>query len=199
MGLSAPRRTIPPMTHREPTTPPTTSPLLAAAASAILPGAGQWLAGDRRRAVPLLLVDLVIFAVVAFVFRSEVAALTMFVRPTSLAGMMVANILLFGYRVWAADDAYRIAAQRAPRRLPRGVAAVGLVAIGVVLVVPHLVFGYYDVVQYNLITGVFGSTPTASPTTSPATTSPPPTATDGSTPATTPPSSTTSAPRQAAL
>ncbi len=147
-----------------PGTPPSTSkPWLAAFASAIVPGVGQFIAGDRRRGRNLLIIDVVIIAVIAFFFRDRVAVLTAWLQPTSLALMMVGNIVLLGYRIWAADDAYRSAKGRAPASFRSPTAAVlgGAAVLSMVLLVPHVVFGYYDLVQYDLLTSVFTATSTS--------------------------------------
>jgi LCP family protein required for cell wall assembly len=88
---------------------------------------------------------------------------------------------MLGYRIWAADDAYRTgkAALPAGTKTPAGtmvLAGFGLVAV---LLLPHAMFGYYDVVQYDLITTVFGASST--PTTAPPVTSPPATTETGET------------------
>ncbi|MEN8237678.1 MAG: LCP family protein [Actinomycetota bacterium] len=131
--------------------------LTAAVLSGLLPGAGHFMAGDRRKARTLIIVDIVILAVLAFFFRDKVSILTAWIQPTSLALMMVANIVLLGYRIWAASDAYITARGPADRsgRAPGVMVLAGTIAIGLVLVIPHVVFGYYDVVQYDLITSVF--------------------------------------------
>ncbi len=160
------------------TTPTTTSvsamPFVAALASALIPGSGQFIAGDSRKGRMLLIVDAAIVAIMLFFFRDKVSFVTMWIRPSSLALMMVANILLLGYRVWAADDAYRIArAKENPSaNVPAAAVFVGAVALGAVLLLPHVVFGYYDVIQYDLITSVFGDNTAAaasSTTTKPST------------------------------
>jgi LCP family protein required for cell wall assembly len=78
--------------------------------------------------------------------------------------MMVVNILLLAYRVWAADDAYQStkSTNRVTGTAPAGAIFVGAVAIGAVLLLPHAVFGYFDVIQYDLITSVFGDNTSAS-------------------------------------
>lgn len=138
-------------------TPSSTKPWLAAFASAIIPGVGQFIAGDARKGRILVAIDIVILAVIAFFFRDRVAVLTAWLQPTSLAVMMVANIILLGYRIWAADDAYRTAKGRAPASMktPAGAVVGGALALMLVLVTPHVVFGYYDLVQYDLLTSVF--------------------------------------------
>ncbi len=142
------------------------NPLLAATASAFLPGAGQWLAGDRKKARTLLIIDVVVLLVLLFFFRDKVSIVTAFVKPTSMAMLMIVNILTLGYRVWAADDAYRTAAESGPS-VNRVAGIVAMIALGFFIMVPHVVFGYYDLVQYSLITTVFdgGEAAAATPTT----------------------------------
>ena len=132
------------------------NPLVAAAASALIPGLGQWFAGDRKKARTLFIIDVVVLAILLFFFHDKVSILTAFVRPTSMALLMVVNILLLGYRVWAADDAYR-SASTSESSMSRVAALTALVTIGALLLMPHVVFGYYDLVQYSLITTVFDS------------------------------------------
>ncbi len=185
----------------DPTTSSTnTKPFLAAFASAIVPGVGQFIAGDSRKGRVLLIVDVVILAITLFFFRDKVSLLTMWIRPSSLALMMVGNILLLAYRVWAADDAYRSASANnaVTRTSASGAVIVGAVLIGSVLLLPHMVFGYYDVVQYDLITSVFGGNTSASAavaTTTAAT--PPSTDAEGNTVATEATAATTEAPTNA--
>lgn len=178
-----------------------TKPLVAALASAIVPGVGQFIAGDSRRGRRLLAIDVLILGTILFFLRDALAdkysLVTLWIKPSSLAVMMVVNILLLGYRLWAADDAYRIAKARrgAPTAAPAGAVLLGAVTIGAVLLVPHAVFGYYDVVQYDLITSVFGNN-TATATTNTPTTQPAPPATDatGETVVTAPSETTTTEP-----
>lgn len=172
-------------------------PFFAAFASAIVPGVGQFMAGDSRKGRTLVIIDVVIIAIMLFFFRDKVSFLTMWIKPSSLALMMVGNILIFGYRVWAADDAYRTAKakNRDAEPAPSAAILIGAVIIGAVLLVPHTVFGYFDVVQYDLITSVFGDNSSASAqetTTTQA--SPPQTDASGNTVATAPPETSTTEP-----
>lgn len=182
-------------------------PLAAAFASAIVPGVGQFFAGDSRRGTRLLLIDGTLVAVFLMIFLRNgislkemvLAGATLWIQPSALALMMVINIILLGYRVWAADDAYRIARQKqgSGTSKPAGAVLLGAIVLGVVLVAPHAVFGYFDIVTYNTLTSVFGDNPTASPSDT-STTQPSPPETDGSgnTVVTAPPSTTTTdAPR----
>ncbi len=104
-----------------------------------------------------------ILVVVFLFFRDTVTTLSHWVSPNSLAIMMVGNIALLGYRIWAADDAYRLAKGRGPRVATKNTSAVfaSAAVLVAVLAVPHVVFGYYDVVQYDLITSVFSAEPSS--------------------------------------
>lgn len=133
-------------------------PVLAAFASAVVPGMGQLLTGETRRGWVLIGIDVGLLATLVIFFNDRVDVLTAAVEPSALAMLMILNIVLLGYRVWAADDAYRTARRRAgrePGRSGTAVIAAGVV-LGAVLLMPHVVFGYYDLVQYNLLTEVFG-------------------------------------------
>lgn len=152
---------------RSDTDPSSPSPWLAAVASAIVPGVGQFIAGDSRRGRLLVLVDVAILVVVFLWFRDKTQFLIHWIKPTSLAIMMVANIVLLGYRLWAADDAYRIAKRRSSES---GSAAAGpmLIAglgLGLLILLPHAWFGYVDLKQYDLLTSVFVSSDTTTTTT----------------------------------
>lgn len=170
---------------------------VAAFASALVPGVGQYIAGNRRRGTMLIAIDIAILAGLALVFQDEISVAKAWIKPSSLALMMVGNILLLGYRIWAADDAYRTV--RARRHGGGSASTAAMITFGaaivVILVVPHVAFGYVDVIQYDLITSVFNS-PAAATTTAavPGTTSPPAnTATGGTVPTTEPPTTTASA------
>jgi LCP family protein required for cell wall assembly len=146
--------------------------LFAAIASAVVPGVGQFIAGNVRRGAALVGVDIAILVGLYFYFGDALNTAQLWLQPSQLAAMMVGNIVLFGYRIWAADDAYRLAKRQQPRSVSASAGAMlgaGL-AVVVILAVPHAVFGYIDVVQYDLITTVFGSsspTTTVTPVTSP--------------------------------
>ncbi len=159
-------------------------PFVAAGLSAIIPGAGHFVAGNARRGRRLLLIDAAILIVLAFLFRDKVAILTAWIRPSSLALMMIGNIVLLGYRIWAADDAYRTAKSHLPAGTKTSTASVlaGAGVLALILVTPHVVFGYFDVVQYDLITSVFGgnTTEAAAAETTTTTTEPGPPVTDAS-------------------
>ena len=146
-------------------------PLLAAGASAILPGLGQWFAGDRKKARLLFAIDAVTIVVLLILFRDKVSLATAFFQPSTLALMMVGNIVLLAYRVWAADDAYRTAAG-AVGSVGRTAGIIAAVVIGAIVLVPHVLFGRYDLIQYDLLTSTFRSDTVTAAGTSPEDTNP---------------------------
>lgn len=150
-------------------TSPSIHPLIAAGASAIIPGLGQWFARDRRKARILFAVDAVTIVILLILFRDKVSLATAFFQPSTLALMMVGNIALLAYRVWAADDAYRTAAG-AGRSVGRTAGIIAAVVIGAVVLAPHALFARYDLIQYDLITTTFRSgTASAADSTPPGT------------------------------
>ncbi len=168
-------------------------PLLAAAASVFIPGLGQWIAGDRRKAKILLAIDTALVVILLLFFRDKVSVVTAFFRPTTLALMMVGNIILLAYRVWAADDAYRTASDGG-RPVGRTVGIAAAVILGMVLIAPHLVFARYDLIQYDLLLSTFDGGETAGAGTEPPSTSTPPVGTSSDDPTTLPPTTTTTLP-----
>lgn len=192
------------------TTSSRSKPFVAAFASAIVPGVGQFIGGAARRGAKLLMVDVAIAAVFIVVFLRDgssptevlLSAAALWIKPSALALMMVANIVLLGYRVWAADDAYRVAKgeQGPTASTPSGVVLLGGVVLGAVLLLPHAVFGYFDLVTYDTLTSVFGSNTVAAPPDT-TTTQPSPPSTDGfgNTIPTTAPDTTTTQPASRAF
>ena len=134
-----------------------TNPWLASLLSALIPGAGHIYAGDRHGGVRLIVIDgvlLLLFALAVLFFQTEV--IKAWASLNSLSLVMVANLVLLSYRAWAAYDAYHLAAGRAEAS-PTGMAiALGLL-VWVVVLVPHMAVGYFNVVQYSLISEVFAA------------------------------------------
>ena len=167
---------------------------LAAFASALIPGVGQFIAGERRRGTILVAIDVAIVAGLVLMFHDEISIAKAWIKPSSLALMMIGNILFLGFRIWAADDAYR--AVKGRQQPGHGVSTAAMLVFGAsivaILVLPHVAFGYFDVVQYDLITSVFdSSTATTTVAADPGTTSPPATDATGETVPTTAPATTT--------
>lgn len=170
--------------------PKSSTPILAAAASALFPGVGQFIVGDRRKGSVLVGINAILLILAFVFFGDELAIAKLWIQPSSLALMMIGNIILLGYRVWAADDAYRTGKAKLPEGAKPGASVMLAAGLGLaaILLVPHAVFGYYDVIQYDLITTVFGASPTS---TTPPVTSPPATTATGETVPTTEAVSTT--------
>lgn len=145
-----------------------TRPWIAALASAIVPGTGQLIAGAGQRAAVLLGIDVVVmaFAAVAAMNRTEVAKA--WVRPTALSFMMLANLLLLGFRMWAADDAYRLSGNGSSSA--RAWAAPALAGLAIVVLAPHAVATLYTAEQYDFIVNTFADEDVAA---APAPTTPP--------------------------
>lgn len=136
--------------------------LIAALASAIVPGWGQVYAGEKTRGSRLLIVDgsLVVLAV-ALLLWLRLDMLKLWVSSSGLALMMAINLVLLGYRWLAATDAYQSVSEQQPPRLQANVL---MVVVALVLVAPHFGFGYLAVTQYGLIDSVFGApSPSAGP------------------------------------
>jgi len=171
-------------------------PYLAALASAIMPGAGQLMAGRQRRGISLLAVSgVLVGACIWLATLGQGTFLVWTVQPVALNWMLVANGLLLGFRVFAVVDAYL----GVDRRLPSAgvaVAAGGLTVAAIVLVVlPHVLAGWYETLWRDTLDEVFaGPTTTAPPLTSAPTSSSAPTTTrpGATTTLTSPPSTTTS-------
>ena len=143
-------------------TPPPHRASIAALLSALIPGWGQSYTGRRTLAYSLFAVDLILVAsLVLVVARFQIEALRIWVSPESLVALMVLNALLLIYRTLAVSGAFTAAQVR-----DTGAAMAGRMALAsVLLVVPHLVFGYLAWIQYDLITTVFAPPLAAAPTT----------------------------------
>lgn len=126
-------------------------PLVAATFSALLPGTGQLYAGSRRRALGMFTVDLVLIGFGAFAIYNTLEVVKAAFRPGLLVAAMIGNVILLGFRVWAVDDAYRLVAKDPAAKFSASAALL----LGIVLVGPHAVAGYYDIVHYNFITSTF--------------------------------------------
>ena len=139
--------------------------LKAAAWSAILPGAGQWYAGAKSRAAQFFVIDLSLVVLALLAAQDQTAILKAWVRPRDLVLMMIGSLAVLAYRIWSAYDAHLLVTGGPGREDRPGLRIGMMVAISAVLLAPHVVFGYYDLTQYNLITTVFSDDePLAAPT-----------------------------------
>lgn len=87
-------------------------------------------------------------------FQSEV--LKAWASLSSLTLVMVVNLVLLGYRGWAAFDAYTYTADRSSASGFQYGVVFGA-AVWLVVLIPHLIVGYFNMVQYSLIDEVFAA------------------------------------------
>ncbi len=135
-------------------------PGLAAALSALIPGSGQWYAGRMVRGLIVASPLLLLLAAVLFgAWSGVVGVLGAVVRPAVLWTLLVVNVVVLAWRVFAIGDAYRLASDGAGR-LSLGVlgALIALVAL------PHVLFGMYGFQSVRLIDRVFVSANAENPT-----------------------------------
>ena len=139
---------------------------LAALFSAILPGWGHAYVGQAKSAYGLYLVDLVLFLSLLIAFtRFQIEVVKLWVSPNALLILMAVNVAILLFRTMAVAGAYTAA----PAGGGLWSGAAGMLAALVLLVVPHLAFGYLAWTQYDLIKSVFAEpNPIAGP---PSTTS----------------------------
>lgn len=143
------------------------NPWIAALFSALIPGAGHLYAGDRTRGVRLVVVDailIVLFVISVLFFQTEV--LKAWASLPSLSLVMVGNLVLLSYRGWAAYDAFRLVDGEL-QPTSKSLAVVVGVVVWLVVLMPHAAVGYFNIVQYSLISEVFTapSQPVAAPDT----------------------------------
>ena len=118
----------------------TTRRLVAGLLSAVLPGAGQLYVGARRRGLVLLGVSAALL--LALLALASAASLAQ-VDRRFVAAVLVVNLCLLGFRLFAVADA------------GRGVGAVGLAALAVLVAAPHVAAGYVTVRGYGVLEDVF--------------------------------------------
>lgn len=133
----------------QPPEPPVRSAFLAAVLSAIAPGTGQLYAGARQRGFVLVGVDLFLVVIALLVATDERLLLELGLTVAGVGSLLIANIVVLAYRVWAADDAARLAGSTDRA----GVAAFvgGAVAVVALVLLPHVVLGRYALIQYDVL------------------------------------------------
>jgi LCP family protein required for cell wall assembly len=141
--------------------------LLAATLSLFLPGAGQMYEDRRRRGLVMLAIALLLLiAVFIFWLQGETAILTLLLQPPVLLGLLVVDVGVLLFRLYCVADTFwppRLGLDRSaawPQRLPGIGTLVGLVLVILVTIAPHTAAGYYDLVTYQLLTGVFNQSST---------------------------------------
>ena len=148
-----------------------TNPFVAAVLSAIVPGAGQWYAGNRRRAKLYLLITVAlvlpaIFLYVMIFYVSGIGlALTLsrpfFENPDLLVLLLVANAALLVFRAVAVVDAFLMASGRTFRgsSASTGAVVIGLAFLLFLTALPHGWVGHRNLLLYDLLTHDFNADP----------------------------------------
>jgi LCP family protein required for cell wall assembly len=160
---------IRPMSNRAAAAGPR-SPFAAAFLSFLFPGLGQAFAGQYARALALAAVPVLGVALLAGLLANEPTRNRLIISltsPTVLLVLLGINLLLLVYRALVVIDAYHGAAAGAgsvaERTLPlRALSLAGLLAILVVMAMGHLAVARYNLLAYDLFTGI--SQPRSEPT-----------------------------------
>lgn len=156
--------------------PRSRSAFVAAVLSVVIPGAGQLYAGARNRGLRLLGVDAFLIVIGLLVITDERLVLELGLTVAGVGSLLIANIVILAFRVWAADDAARLAGST--DRSGAAAFVGGAAAVLALVLLPHLVVGRYTLIQYDVL-DVFADEDIASGATT--TTTPPATdAPDGS-------------------
>jgi LCP family protein required for cell wall assembly len=132
-------------------------PALAALFSTLLPGAGQWYAGRRRRALVLAAVaGTGLGTTVWLVAQGKVYLLRTFVQPRWLWVLLAVNLVILAGRAFAVADAYALERRLRPGRQPgRGWPARALlVLLLAAVVVPHAVVADYGLEAISTLNAV---------------------------------------------
>jgi polyisoprenyl-teichoic acid--peptidoglycan teichoic acid transferase len=135
--------------------------LLAAALSAIVPGAGQLYARRPRRALLMLAVTGAFLGAAAVAWNDRASTARLLLQPRWLLVLLAVDASLLAFRVWSVADAFWLGLRRSPpgpraRRWPL------LLAFTVLLLMtatPHPVAAWYDLQAYDLVTSVFSGDP----------------------------------------
>jgi len=145
------------------------NPFVAAVLSAVVPGAGQWYAGSRRRARVYLIVTVVlvlpaIFLYLMVFYVSGIGlALTLsrpfFEHPDLLVLLLVANAALLVFRAVAVVDAFLLASGRTLGGGATGAVVLGLAFVLFLTALPHGWVGHRNLLLYDLLTHDFNADP----------------------------------------
>ena len=122
--------------------------------SMLIPGLGHLAIGERRKGSGLLAVTAAITLVVLAVLpRNPFEALSLAVQPRILVLVMIANVGLFGFRLFAMLDVFRLI--RGRNHPQRSIAVLILMLSIALAATPHVALGYYDLVTYRALDQVF--------------------------------------------
>ncbi len=133
------------------------SPLGTAGASAVFPGWGQLRAGHRRFGLALVLASALFLTATAVVVFEEGASgmIGGLVDPEILLALLVANLFVALMRVLATGHAWVIAGGRS--------ASIGLVAVLLIVGLPHAAAGYFLFETRSTLLSVFSAPPNPMP------------------------------------
>jgi LCP family protein required for cell wall assembly len=133
-----------------------THPLVAAALSALIPGAGQLYARRPLRGLVFFLPTLVITAAgLIMMSRGAVGVAELLVQPSFLSGLLVANVLALGWRIAAAVDAFVVT----ETTVDRSWMPVTLTLILLIVAIPHLIGLSYGAKTIGALEAVFVAAP----------------------------------------
>jgi len=130
--------------------------LTAAGLSAVLPGLGQLFNGRRRLAALFLVPSLILLlvAVMLMTIQSPARLAAWVVSPQVLGALMTLNALVLAWRLAAVGQAF-LDTRRAGPAGRLGI--VGIIVIGLVVVLPHLVVYRYGTVLGETFDRIFAS------------------------------------------
>lgn len=142
--------------HAAPVEPVGRRAVLAAAASALIPGSGQLVAGRRRSGLFLLgLSALAVAAMWWWLGRQSLTTLAAWlVRPATLGWLLAVNAVLFLGRLAVTVHAYRAARGHA-RPVSVAPLVVSIIVAGALLVAPHGAAAYVTVRSQAVLDAVF--------------------------------------------
>jgi len=131
-------------------------PLVAAALSALIPGAGQLYARRPIRALLFFAPSLLLIAGAAgFASRGTTGMAELLVRPSFLTGVLVVNLAFVVWRIAAVVDAFVVT----PSTTDRSWMPVTLVLLLLVVAIPHLIGWSYGTKTISTLESVFVAAP----------------------------------------
>ena len=136
--------------------------LAVAGLSAIVPGLGQLVNGRRRLALVFMVPTLVLAAVALAIVQGtpRMRLLASLIAPSTLDTLLALNVALFAWRLAAVGQAFL---DRRPRARPSSWGIAGLLALGLLVAVPHAAANFYGTAARNAFGMFFESTtPTGS-------------------------------------
>ncbi len=132
-------------------------PLVAAALSALVPGAGQLYARDPyRAAIVFAPTVLVVAGVYGLASRGTFGLAELLVQPDVITRLLIANAVVLAWRLAASIDAFVIAS-RGQRRTTA--ASAGLVALLGIMAIPQLIGWSYGAATISALNAVFVASP----------------------------------------